>query len=771
MNITEKLSQEFKIKVSQVESTIALIDEGNTIPFIARYRKEATGGLSDVTLRDLEERLTYLRNLETRKEEVIRLIAEQEKLTDELRDEILKAEVLQRVEDLYKPFKQKKATRASKAKEKGLAPLAEIFWKQEEVSGRVEDLATPYIDEEKGVKTAAEAIQGACDIIAEMISDDPEITAAVREKTLQAGVIVTEAQDPEEKTVYDMYYDHAEGIAKIPNHRVLAINRGEKEKKLKVKVSVEVEEVLAQIAQMVITNSKSIFKGLIDETIADAYKRLMAPSIEREMRNMLTERAEAEAVKIFAKNTEKLLMVPPVKGARVIAIDPGYRTGCKVAVLNETGKLVAYTTIYPTEPKNDVKGTEATLKKIIDKFNINTIVIGNGTASRETEQVVSDFLKNNYPEVKYTIVNEAGASVYSASKLATEEYPDLDVTTRGAMSLGRRLQDPLAELVKISPKSIGVGQYQHDINQGLLETALANVVEDCVNRVGVDLNTASPSLLSYIAGINMSIAKNIVKYREENGRFTDRKQLLKVAKLGEKTYNQCAGFMRITDGKNPLDATSVHPESYKACEEMLANLGIDKAEITSGGVSTIEEKICQVYKVEDKNQKASFKAPDIDGRGKGMAALKALNEELHRQEREAKKKEKDAPNKNFGKSLEKMADELGIGVMTLKDIVDEIKKPARDPREDAPPVIFRNDVTKFEDLKVDMELQGTVRNVVDFGAFVDIGVKNDGLVHISELSNKYIKHPMDVVSVGDTVKVRIIGIDYDKQKVSLTMKN
>lgn len=771
MNIIEKLSQEFKIRKEQVESTVGLIDEGNTIPFIARYRKEVTGGLTDVILRDLEERLTYLRNLEARKEEVCRLIEEQGKLTDELREEILKAEVLQRVEDLYKPFKQKKSTRASKAKEKGLEPLADVFWAQELTEGSVEELAAAYVNEEKGVADAAEAIAGACDIIAERISDDPEITAAIREKTLNTGLIVTEAQDSEEKTVYDMYYDHSEAVSKIPNHRILAINRGEKEKKLKVKVQTDADAMNAKIGEMVITNESSLFKGLLDETIADAYKRLMAPSIEREMRNMLTERAELEAVKIFAKNTEKLLMAPPVKGARVIAIDPGYRTGCKVAVLNETGKLVAYTTIYPTEPKNDIRGTEATLKKIIDKFNINTIAIGNGTASRETEQVVAEFLKANYPDVKYTIVNEAGASVYSASKLATEEYPDLDVTTRGAMSLGRRLQDPLAELVKISPKSIGVGQYQHDINQSLLEGALANVVEDCVNRVGVDLNTASPSLLSYIAGINMGIAKNIVAYREENGRFTDRKQLLKVAKLGEKTFNQCAGFMRITDGKNPLDSTSVHPESYQACEEMLAKLGIDKAQIAAGGVQNIEEKICEIYKVEDKKQKTSYQAPVIDGRGKGMAALMALNEELHRQEREAKKKEKAAPNKNFGKSLEKLAADLNIGVITLKDIVDEIKKPARDPREDAPPVIFRNDVTRFEDLKVGMELQGTVRNVVDFGAFVDIGVKNDGLVHISELSNKYIKHPMDVVSVGDTVKVRILSVDYEKQKVSLTMKN
>ena len=750
MNIIEKLAQEFKIKISQVESTVNLIDEGNTIPFIARYRKEVTGGLSDVVLRDLDERLTYLRNLENRKGEVIRIIEEQGKLTEELQQQIEEAEVLQRVEDLYKPFKQKKSTRASKAKEKGLEPLALVFWAQEDTNSNIEELAAPYVNCEKGVNTVKEAIDGAMDIIAEMISDDPDINAQVREKTYNGGIITTEATDKEEKTVYEMYYEYQEGIAKIPNHRVLAINRGESEKKLKVKISAPIDEILEQIKNRVITNEKSIFVMLLEEVIADSYKRLIAPSIDREMKNLLTERAELEAVKIFAKNTEKLLMVPPVKGARVISIDPGYRTGCKVAVLNETGKLVAYTTIYPTEPKKDIKGTEATLKKLIDKYNINVIVIGNGTASRETEEVVSNFLKKVDKDISYTIVNEAGASVYSASKIATEEYPDLDVTTRGAMSLGRRLQDPLAELVKISPKHIGVGQYQHDINQTLLDGALTNVVEDCVNRVGVDLNTASPSLLSYIAGINMGIAKNIVAYREETGRFNDRKELKKVPKLGEKTFNQCAGFMRISEGKNPLDSTSVHPESYKAAEMMLKKLGLEKAQILAGGVRDIEEKICEVYPVMSKTK--------VDGRGKGLAVLAELS-----------KQPKNA-NENLGKSIEKLAQEIEIGVPTLKDIIDEMKKPARDPREDAPPVIFRNDVRSFEDLKVDMEMTGTVRNVVDFGAFVDIGVKNDGLVHISELSNNYVKHPMDVVSVGDTVKVKILSIDYEKQKVALTMK-
>ena len=723
MDIIAKLAAEFHIRTAQVEQTVALIDEGNTIPFIARYRKEVTGGLSDVVLRDLDERLKYLRNLEERKEEVLRLIEEQGKLTEELKAEIEKAEVLQRVEDLYKPFKQKKATRASKAKEKGLEPLAMILYAQQLTDGTPEETAAPFVNPEKEVHTPQEALAGACDIIAEMIADDPEITQDVRDKTLAIATLVTEAVDPEEKTVYEMYYDRAEALAKIPNHRVLAINRGEKEKKLKVKLSLETEKIHELIAASVIRNEKSIFYEMLQGTIADAYKRLMAPSIEREMRNLLTERAEAEAVKIFAKNTESLLMTPPVRGKKVIAIDPGYRTGCKVAVLDETGKLKAYTTVYPTEPKKDVAGTEATLKKIVEKFHTDIIVVGNGTASRETEEVVANFIKKNGYDIQYTIVNEAGASVYSASKLATEEYPDLDVTTRGAMSLGRRLQDPLAELVKIDPKSIGVGQYQHDINQKLLEGALTNVVEDCVNRVGVDLNTASPSLLSYIAGVNMGIAKNIVKYREENGKFTDRKQLMQVPKLGEKAFNQCAGFLRITGGKNPLDATSVHPESYGAAQAMMEKLGVKADAIQHGGDKDMEKKVKKAY-----------------------------------------------PAKSLTQSIAAMAGDLGVGALTLTDIIEEMKKPARDPREDAPPVVFRGDVKQFEDLKIDMEMTGTVRNVVDFGAFVDIGVKNDGLVHISQLSDKFIKHPMDVVSVGDTVKVKIISIDYDKHRVGLTMK-
>ena len=721
MDIIVKLTEEFGVKKVQIEQAVKLIDEGNTVPFIARYRKDVTGGLNDEQLRAIDERLRYLRGLEERKQEVLRSIEEQGKLTDELKAEIEKAEILQRVEDLYKPFKQKKTTRAGKAKAKGLEPLALIIYMQQNKSGDVLKLAQPFVDREKEVETAEEAIQGACDIIAEMIADNADLISEVRDRYYKHGLIETEAVDAEEKTVYDMYYGKHEAICKIPNHRVLAVNRGEKEGKLKVKVSIDADSILRLLEKEVI-RQESIFKPLLIETIEDAYKRLIAPSVEREMRNLLTERAEAEAIKVFAGNTEKLLMVPPVRGKRIISIDPGFRTGCKVAVIDETGKLLAYTTIYPTEPKCDIAGTERTLKKIIDKYKIDVIVIGNGTASRETEEVVANFLKKNSYQIQYTIVNEGGASVYSASKLASEEYPDLDVTTRGAMSLGRRLQDPLAELVKIDPKHIGVGQYQHDMNQKNLSEALGAVVEDCVNRVGVDLNTASPSLLSYVAGISSSVAKNIVAYREENGKFTDRKQLLKVAKLGPKAYEQCAGFLRISDGKEVLDSTSVHPESYEVSRILMKKIGISESDI-KGGVQVIDDKIKSAY-----------------------------------------------PAKTEKESVRKMAEDIGIGEFTVKDIVAELRKPGRDPREDAPPVVFRNDVRSFEDLKEGMEMSGTVRNVVDFGAFVDIGVKNDGLVHVSQLSDKFVKHPMDVVSVGDTVKVRIIGIDKERGKVSLTMK-
>lgn len=773
MNITEKLAQEFGIRLAQVEQTVALIDEGNTIPFIARYRKEVTGGLTDVLLRDLDERLSYLRGLEERKAEVIKSIEEQGKLTEELKSEIEQAEILQRVEDLYKPFKQKKSTRATKARERGLGPLADMIWAQDATEGNIMSIAAGSIDPGKEVETAEAALAGACDIIAERISDDAEITEMVRNYSRDNGVLTSEAADPDEKTVYDMYYEYAEPVSKIPNHRVLAVNRGEKEKKLKVKIKVDPEKIHELIVDKVITNGASIWTESLTATIEDAYKRLIAPSIERELRNELTERAEKDAVKVFAKNTEKLLMVPPVKGARVLAIDPGYRTGCKVAALADTGKLLAYATIYPTEPKNDIAGSEKIITKLIDRFKLNTVVIGNGTGSRETEKFIADYIAKTGRDLKYTIVSEAGASVYSASKLATEEYPDLDVTTRGAMSIGRRLQDPLAELVKISPKSIGVGQYQHDINQGLLDAALTNVVEDCVNKVGVDLNTASPSLLSYISGINSSIAKNIVKYREENGAFTDRKQLMKVSKLGEKTFKQCAGFMRISGGDDPLDATAVHPESYATTRVMLESLGITGDMIAAGGVSDIEDRICAKYPVESKRKKApEKKKKEAELPSNGLAALAVLldDEDFDPKKKKKESKKPEPKNQNIKRSVEKMAEDLGMGVMTLTDIIDEIKKPARDPRESMPGVIFRSDVLNFDDLKAGMELEGTVRNVVDFGAFVDIGVKTDGLVHVSELSSRFIKHPMDVVSIGDNVKVRILDIDKERHKISLTMK-
>ncbi len=723
MDIVKKLAGEFAVRESQVTATVQLIDEGNTIPFIARYRKEATGGLNDVVLRRLHERLQYLRGLEERKEEVLRLVEEQGKLTPELAEEIRKAEILQRVEDLYKPFKQKKATRASKAKERGLEPLAMTIYAQQKQSGTPEETARKFIDPEKDVNSESDAIQGAMDIIAESISENADIIGKIREKTYGSGSIATEATDSEEKSPYEMYYDSVERLAKIPNHRVLAINRGEREKKLKVKITAESERITDFIERKIIGKRNSIFTDILKDTIADAYKRLIAPSVEREMRKLLTERAEAEAVKVFAANTENLLMAPPVKNKKIISIDPGYRTGCKVAVLDELGRLKAYTTIFPTKPKCDVAGSEKTLKKIVDRYGCDVIVIGNGTGSRETEEVVADFIGKTGLAIQYTIVNEAGASVYSASELAAREYPDLDVTTRGAMSLGRRLQDPLAELVKINPGNIGVGQYQHDINAKMLDGALSAVVEDCVNRVGVDLNTASPSLLSYIAGINAGIAKNIVEHREKDGRFKNRKELLKVPKLGAKTFEQCAGFLRISGGDNPLDGTAVHPEAYEVTETMMKKLGISDENIAVGGVGdSLDEKIGKAY-----------------------------------------------PAAKLSESLDMMAAELEIGKPTLMDIMAELKKPARDPRDSAPPVIFRNDVKEFDDLKPDMELSGVVRNVVDFGAFVDIGVKQDGLVHISKMSRKYISHPMEVVSVGDTVKVKIIDVDREKNRISLSM--
>ncbi|WP_130805976.1 Tex family protein [Senegalia massiliensis] len=716
MDIVLKLAEEFNIRKKQVEDTINLIDEGNTIPFIARYRKEVTGGLSDELLRDLDESLTYLRNLESRKEEVIRLIDEQEKLTDELEKEILSAEKLQRVEDLYRPFKQKRRTRATKAKEKGLEPLADIMLEQEIEVGSIEEVAKEYIDEEKEVNSIQEAIDGAKDIIAEIISDNADFRKYIRGVLYNKSVISSTLSKEDKNSVYEMYYEYNEEVKKIANHRILAINRGEKEGILKINLITPDDIILDYLKRNTIINENSIFKSAIIEAIEDSYKRLISPSIEREIRSILTERAEEEAIKVFAKNTKPLLMIPPVSGVRVMAIDPSFRTGCKIAVLDETGKLLYYTTIYPNEPQNKVEESKKIMKDIIEKYDIDIIPIGNGTASRETEAIISSMLNEIEKKVYYTIVSEAGASVYSASKLGTEEYPDIDVSIRGAISIGRRLQDPLAELVKIDPKSIGVGQYQHDLNQSKLSHSLKSVVEDCVNTVGVDLNTASPSLLNYVAGLSPAVSKNIVKYREEIGRFKNRKEIKKVKRLGGKTFEQCAGFLRISEGDNPLDNTSVHPESYDITMKLINRLGYSKEDIKSGKLKDIKSRIVE------------------------------------------------------NGSIEELAEELEVGVPTLEDIVKEIEKPGRDPREDMPKPVFRSDVLKMEDLKPEMVLSGTVRNVVDFGAFIDIGVKQDGLVHISQLSDKYVKNPMDIVSVGDSVKVKVMDVDLQKGRVSLTMK-
>lgn len=757
--IVNKLISELKLKKSQIVNTIKLIDEGNTIPFIARYRKEMTGGLSDEVLRDLDERLTYLRNLEERKEEVVRLIDEQGKLTEELKKEILKAEVLQRVEDLYRPYKQKRRTRATKAKEKGLEPLAELIMNQEVAEGTIEELAKPFINEELEVNTIQDAIDGAKDIIAEVVSDNAEYRKKIRDLNFRKGTISSKAVDSDEETVYEMYYDFNEAVKSIANHRILAINRGEKEKKLKVKLVSPDEEILSYLKKNIIHNSKAVTTEALIQSIEDSYKRLISPSIEREIRNTLTERAEEEAIKVFGKNTKPLLLIPPIKDVRVMAIDPSYRTGCKIAVLDETGKLLDYTTIYPNAPQNQVKESKKTMKELIEKYNIDIIPIGNGTASRETELIVAEMLNEIDREVYYTIVSEAGASVYSASKLATEEYPDVNVSIRGAISIGRRLQDPLAELVKIDPKSIGVGQYQHDLNQKKLGETLKNVVEDCVNSVGVDLNTASPSLLKYVSGISSSIAKNIVIFREENGKFTNRKQIKKVKRLGDKAYEQCAGFLRISDGDNGLDNTAVHPESYDITLKFIEKLGYTKEDIKEGKLRNIEEKILE-YKTNDSKSSDESKH--------SVKSVKSLRELANFEFEDNNSKQNNS--KIIEEKIEKLAQELEVGLPTLKDIIDEIKKPGRDPREEMPKPIFRSDVLKMEDLKLDMIMTGTVRNVVDFGAFVDIGVKQDGLVHISQLSNKFVKNPMDVVSVGDEVKVKIIELDIERGKISLSMK-
>ena len=719
------IAQELGLRPAQVENTINLIDEGNTIPFIARYRKEVTGGISDETLRTLDERLTYLRNLETRKQEVTKSIEEQGKLTDELIKAIESAQTLAEVEDIYRPYKQKKKTRATVAKAKGLEPLAQIILEQAETKPILE-IAKEYVNieklsdedkknKDKVVATPEEAIQGALDIIAEEISDNAKYRKEIKRQCYREATLETKAADAEAKSNYEMYYDFSEAIKYIPSHRILAINRGEKEEYLKVKI-VKPEERILNYMQKDILKKETQFTQMLKETVEDAYKRLIEPSIEREIRSDLTEKAEEQAIKVFGKNSKQLLLGAPIKGKTVMGFDPAYRTGCKIAVIDETGKVLDYTTVYPTAPQNDVENAKNELLKLIDKDKIDMIAIGNGTASRESEQFVSDMIKETSRPVHYVIVSEAGASVYSASKLATEEYPDINVSIRGAISIARRLQDPLAELVKIDPKAIGVGQYQHDVNQKKLAESLTGVVEDSVNKVGVDVNTATPSLLSYVSGINKTIAKNIVKYRDENGKLKERKELLKVPKLGKIAFEQCAGFLRIFDGKNPLDLTAVHPESYKQTEKLLEKIGFDKNDLTN------KEKLAEL-----------------------RAKLKEIN-------------------------IPETSKELEIGEMTLTDIIQELIKPGRDPREDMPKPILRQDVLKLEDLKEGMVLTGTVRNVIDFGAFVDIGVKHDGLVHISEMSDKFVKNPSEIVSVGDIVKVKVLSIDLDRQKVSLSMK-
>lgn len=723
--INNTIAQELEIKESQVEAAVKLIDEGNTIPFIARYRKEATGGLSDETLRDLGERLTYLRNLEQRKEEVIKTIEEQGKLTDEIVKVVAISKTLAEVEDIYRPYKQKKKTRATVAKAKGLEPLAEIIIEQKETTP-IEEIAKQYINieklseedqknKDKVVKTTEEAIQGALDIIAENISDNSKYRKEIKRICYREAQIETKATDEEKKSNYEMYYDKQEPIKYIPSHRILAINRGEKEEYIKVKIQKPEEKILIYIEKDTI-KGETQFTEMLKATILDSFKRLIEPSIDREIRSDLTEKAEEKAIKVFGQNSKQLLLGAPIKGKTVMGFDPAYRTGCKIAVIDETGKVLDYTTVYPTEPQNDVEGAKKELLKLIEKDKIDMIAIGNGTASRESEMFVSDMIKETPREVHYVIVSEAGASVYSASKLATEEYPDINVSIRGAISIARRLQDPLAELVKIDPKAIGVGQYQHDVNQKKLAESLTGVVEDSVNKVGVDVNTATPSLLSYVSGINGTIAKNIVKYRDENGKLKNRKELLKVPKLGKVAFEQCAGFLRIFDGDNPLEITAVHPESYEATEKLLANLGFNKTDLKN------KEKIDEL--------RQKLKSVDIA----------------------------------------QTAKELEIGEMTLADIISELSKPGRDPREDMPKPILRSDVLKLEDLKEGMILTGTVRNVIDFGAFIDIGVKHDGLVHISEMSDKFIKNPSEIVSVGDIVKVKVIKIDIERQKVGLSMK-
>lgn len=714
MDIQLKLQQEFELKQTQVENVIKLIDEGNTIPFIARYRKEMTGSLDDQILRTLSERLSYLRNLEEKREQVKNIITEQGNMTEELEQKLSLAETMTEIEDIYRPFRPKRRTRATIAKEKGLEPLADLIWLQI-ATDSVENMAKDFIDVEKGVETVQDALSGAKDIIAERISDDADLRKMLRTETVKNGFLTAKASDETAQSVYEMYYDFKEPIKKVAGHRVLAINRGEKENFLTVKIALEDENVLLQKLAYKIIIKNSNTKEILQEVIADSYKRLISPSLEREIRNDMTEQAEENAIKVFRENLKQLLLQPPIKDKVVLALDPAFRTGCKIAVIDQTGKTLDTAVVYPTAPQKKTEEAKNKLKQLIEQYHVDVIAIGNGTASRESEIFVAEtLLKAIDRTVFYVIVNEAGASVYSASKLGAEEFPEFDVALRSAVSIGRRLQDPLAELVKIDPKSIGVGQYQHDMNQKRLGEALGGVVESCVNAVGVDLNTASPSLLSYVAGVSNTVAKNILKYREENGKFKTRKELLKVPKLGPKAFEQCAGFLRIPESETVLDNTGVHPESYKAAEALLKTVGYTLEDVQNKSVKNISQKILE---------------------------------------------------------KEKTAEELGIGVPTLEDIIKELEKPGRDPREEMPLPVLRSDVLSMEDLKPDMILKGTVRNVIDFGAFIDIGVHQDGLVHISELSDKYIKHPLEVVSVGDIVQVKVLNVDMSKKRISLTMKN
>ena len=712
MDILKKLTEELGIKLWQTESAVKLIDEGNTIPFISRYRKEATGSLNDVVLRSLNERLAYLRGLEDKKTQVLGSIEEQGKLTEELKNQILAAETLVAVDDLYRPYRPKRRTRATMAKEKGLEGLADLI-RLQLTKKPLEEEAKAYLSEEKGVLTVEEAIAGAGDILAEAVSDEADYRAYIRKITFEEGQLCSEAKDEKAESVYEMYYHYEEPVKKEAGHRILALNRGEAEKVLTVRIEAPEDRILRYLEKKILIHDNPYTTPVLKDVIADSWRRLIEPSIEREIRSELTEKAEDGAIRVFGKNLQQLLMQPPIAGQVVLGWDPAFRTGCKLAVVDATGKVLDTTVIYPTAPQNKVAEAKAVLKKLIQKYSVTLISLGNGTASRESEQVIVDLIKELPVPVKYVIVNEAGASVYSASKLATEEFPNFDVGQRSAASIARRLQDPLAELVKIDPKSIGVGQYQHDMNQKKLSEALTGVVEDCVNRVGVDLNTASASLLEYVSGISKTLAKNIVAYREENGRFRNRRQLLKVPKLGPKAFEQCAGFLRITGGDNPLDATSVHPESYEGAEKLLASMGLSSADLARGGVQGLSRKV-----------------------------------------------------RDYGR----LAEQLGVGEPTLRDIVKELEKPGRDPRDEMPRPILRTDVLEMKDLKPGMVLKGTVRNVIDFGAFVDIGVHQDGLVHISQMTDRYIKHPLEAVSVGDVVDVKVLSVDLQKKRIALTMK-